>query len=774
MNIGIVKTWLREGRSPEECRQYAKPEIVALAAVEFEQEKQAVAVSEPDPQTAAISVREPDPFDNLEDEGAEISQPDVNGEFATPADGAVWMATVHRKRQLPLDGKAARLKEWDRSASADPKQIRKWGAEYPGCNFGSVADDGPIFEVDSLEVRKRYGKAFSQTLTVQSSEAKGHRYYLPANVEHIAQNGTKHGDFSLRKHNAYCVSPGSVHPQTGKQYRVVVNAPMLAATQEEIAFWNSERVEKKTSAELAQQAQIPPGQRNSALASIAGKLLDAGMTSEKVKQEIIDINQNRCEPPLSLGELEKTIFASIDSKWSKKPDAITRLNNRLLLEGENVGQLTAVVPTVSVIAAAPVTQTEESLEEQDIPPFDPSVITGIYRHIVDLAVGGTTIPPQFALLNAKVYLGARMAGKVSFEGLDCDSSYYGVAIGITGTSKGESWRRTFEKILNPPELTNIKPQLKVIYSADSGAGLKDAFFEPPNDLPIVCYIDEVTTLGHKAGEKKNPEILDTIIELADSHRVSRVLAKRGSQKSSKTHDNARLSMYACGQDGPAFMSAFAGRTKLGLFDRLYPEFSESIEAGNLSDIKQADIINLQAKISALSFSGKMTMSAETESKLEDFWKTQPSDLRRKIRFKKHLMLDMYMAAFGRGVKIAEPEDLDVAIKIYNRQIKIRQVCFTGEVPDRIGFYASKIKVIIEKMRKDLNSGKTVAQVAKSLRDFQNMTHAFRDNELHTFERAWTSFKGHVAEVKVTAGNGQKYQKWVPMPYENEVWQTDAA
>ena len=89
-------------------------------------------------------------------------------------------------------------------------------------------------------------------------------------------------------------------------------------------------------------------------------------------------------------------------------------------------------------------------------------------------------------------------------------------------------------------------------------------------------------------------------------------------------------------------------------------------------------------------------------------------------------------------------------------------------------FRSKIKVIIEKMRKDLNSGKTVAQVAKSLRDIQTMTNAFRDNELHTFDRAWTSFKGHVAEIAVTAGNGQKYQKWVPMPYENEVWHSDPA
>jgi hypothetical protein len=79
-------------------------------------------------------------------------------------------------------------------------------------------------------------------------------------------------------------------------------------------------------------------------------------------------------------------------------------------------------------------------EEDFVPEFDESVITGIYRDIVTLSVAGTTVPPQFAFLNAKIYFGARLAGKATFEGLDCDSSYYGTTIGVTGTSKGESWR----------------------------------------------------------------------------------------------------------------------------------------------------------------------------------------------------------------------------------------------------------------------------------------------------------------------------------------------
>ncbi|PYU02462.1 MAG: hypothetical protein DMG38_00230 [Acidobacteria bacterium] len=519
---------------------------------------------------------------------------------------------------------------------------------------------------------------------------------------------------------------------------------------------------------------------NLILASKLYVLMNGKITSNR--PFVIEDDGGKVEAP-SQSEADMSLATLLAMKHGDDPEQIDsdfrestlyrpkwdRLAEHTIAKAMETAKKFAEKPTPIVVAPAGETSTIDLSDENQIPEFNSSVITGIYSDIVNVAVGGTTIPPQFAFLNAKVYLGARMAGKVTFEGLDCDSSYYGVAIGITGTSKGESWRRTFEKVLNPPELTELKPHLKIIYSADSGAGLKDAFFEPPNELPIVCYIDEVTTLGHKAGEKKNPEILDTIIELADSHHISRVLAKRGKQKSSKTHDNARLSVYACGQDGPAFMSAFAGRTKLGLFDRLYPEFSGPIEAGDLPEIKQSEIVALHSKIAAMNFNCKMTISSDTKSKLEDFWKSQPGDVRRKVRFKKYLMLDMYMAAFGRGVTVAEPEDLDVAIKIFKRQMVIRQVCFTGEVPDRVGFYTSKIKAIVEVMRRELNSGKAVAQVARSIRDFETMTHAFRDNELHTFERAWKSMSEHVTQVAVAAGNGHKYEKWVPTPYEDEMW-----
>jgi Bifunctional DNA primase/polymerase, N-terminal/Primase C terminal 1 (PriCT-1) len=643
---------------------------------------------------------------------SEVTGPDAKGEFPSPLAGALWMAAKYQASQIPLQGKVALLPEWPKKASTDPTQIQAWWDEFHG-NFGTVGELGRIFmfETDSPSVRERFkalGHDFTAGLVIESRVGREHRYYLSVpGIENVAQSAVKFGDFSIRADAAYCVTAGSIHPISGRQYRVISSGELTTPTSEEMCFWKSEKKEKER-AKHDPQAPITLN-RNSTLMSIAGKYIDLGEEPEQVKERIREINQERCTEPLTEEELSKTVFVSI-MEYAKKPDFITRKMSESVptLGGKTAEELDAAredqerleqeeqTKKEQIVIDAEARKKQDARDQQaklresasaapepdddDIPEFDESVITGIYRDIVTLAVNGTTIPPQFALLNAKVYFGALLAGKTTFEGLDSDSSYYGTAIGVTGTSKGESWRRTFEAILHP-EFLNLSQSLKVIYSADSGAGLKDCFFEPPRDVPVVVYVDEVTTLGHKGGEKKQPEIIDTIVELADSHQVSRVLAKKGKVGGSKTHDNARLSLYICGQDGSAFMSAFAGRTKIGLFDRFYPEFSGPIEAGDLPEIKQSDVLSLHAKIAGLNFNcKKMTMSDATRLDLNLFWSAQPTEIRRKIRFRKYLMLDMYMAAFGRGVTVAEPEDLAVAIKMFTRQIVIRRVHFGAYPP----------------------------------------------------------------------------------------------
>jgi hypothetical protein len=175
----------------------------------------------------------------------EIEKPDTSGEFSSPLAGALFMAS-RGVPQIPLRprSKSAFLEGWPTLSTTDLEQIKKWSTQYANCNFGSVAkrDGILIFETDSSDVRKRFAGEFSSEFLVQSSTSeRGHRYYKNSGIANISQKDNKHGDFSLRADDMYCCSPGSIHPESGKQYRLVSDGAIAEPSREEIEFWNSER-----------------------------------------------------------------------------------------------------------------------------------------------------------------------------------------------------------------------------------------------------------------------------------------------------------------------------------------------------------------------------------------------------------------------------------------------------------------------------------------------------------------------------------------------------
>jgi ABC-type dipeptide/oligopeptide/nickel transport system ATPase component len=367
-----------------------------------------------------------------------------------------------------------------------------------------------------------------------------------------------------------------------------------------------------------------------------------------------------------------------------------------------------------------------------------------------------------------------MAGKVKFANLDSEPRRYTALIGETGSGKGESWRRLLD-ILQPQKNDvdenerqlmdrNDSCGIKIINSFDSSAGLKDAFFEPPESFPILCYIDEILGFGNKGKDAKNPEIIDTIIELADSTSISRVLAKRKGDGGTKTKRDARFCMVMCGQDGDTYMKALGGRTILGLWDRIIPEFSVAVDAGRLTAVNQDDAVKMYAKIVLRDYSGTMTMSSDAEEMVNVFWSHQLPEVRKKVRWKKDLMLDAQLIAFGRESKVVELEDVECAIKTFTRQVVIRKVCFKNDATDRIGFYLGRIKDITASMQRQLDAGVEQSRVAKSRRDYERITNAHRDNETHIFDRAWKVHAPHwLQSVTIPYSNGRKYEKFLPKP-----------
>jgi hypothetical protein len=486
-----------------------------------------------------------------------VAGPDQNGEFPAPLAGALWMAIVHGKRQLPLNGKIALLKEWEKHASSDPEQIRKWATEYLGCNFGSVADDGPIFEVDSLEVRKRFGQAFSQTLTVQSSEQKGHRYYQPADVEHIAQNATEYGDFSLRKHNAYCVSPGSVHPRTGNQYRVAINVPMVVPTAQEIAFWNSERkADKKTGhAELDDETPIAEGSRNTALASILGKARQAlGMDKEQLFVYGLSVNEKRCRPPLPESEV-RTIANSI-GRYEVKPSG----PESVILGSQQAAPAPAVIEV-------------PKLNRVPYPVFPEWVMhgTSLYEGFVKPVCEQNCRIPYFMFLPAAALMMNYLALKVSVENKQLIPSFFMVLIGEKGRAiKSSSVEDAIEYldtagVLKSGQGTRNAEGKSLVWTAGSteGLGLEMARTNCKN---AVLFYDELSTLTSKA-EIDSSSLKSHLLSLYESGKYSNTVK---SKKETFNFDPRTYcaSLIACTTD-EVFEDKWSGLTgkSTGLDDR---------------------------------------------------------------------------------------------------------------------------------------------------------------------------------------------------------------
>lgn len=245
--------------------------------------------------------------------------PNSDGTFNSPADGAKFMLAVTRMPQIPLRPrtKIAFLDGWQDKGATTPQQIDAYAAQYPDCNFGSIAkpDGCFVFEADSTDVRNRFekatGKSFTRTLIVLSRPdgSRGHRYYLqtPESVAlgNVAQHKVIGGDFSIRVDDEYCVSPGSVSPVTGEQYRVSTQSvePAVAITAEEIEWFKSQVITQPRYSADPEDSQITEGSRNSRLTSLAGAMRRQGCGLDEIRAALKFAN-DRCVPPVTDDEIE--------------------------------------------------------------------------------------------------------------------------------------------------------------------------------------------------------------------------------------------------------------------------------------------------------------------------------------------------------------------------------------------------------------------------------------------------------------------------------------
>jgi hypothetical protein len=338
-------------------------------------------------------------------------------DIAVPiAEQGVPVIRLRPKSKIPIE------KHWPDLATTDTSVLKTWDEQTPdaGCASVAKADGFLFFESDEPGTIKKFqeetGESF-QTFTVQSRPGRFHFYFsqtdLTRKIGSITQKELKFG--SLRQNNAYVVSPGSIHPDTGEAYKVVRNAPIIPMPD---VFLNW-LVARKTKSEAADAVEreagklVPHGQIHNAMVVQARRLLAADFHGEKLEQELVTWAHENCEAPIDDPKV-RTCAKNVESNYGQQ--AAKQKNEYVTIGGVVPG---APPPSASASSSpkeqeerdaivAAISAERESEEDHDYDsPYPEWVWAGtLYSEFARLCGTGNFIPHEYFIESLKTGVGA--------------------------------------------------------------------------------------------------------------------------------------------------------------------------------------------------------------------------------------------------------------------------------------------------------------------------------------------------------------------------------
>jgi len=210
----------------------------------------------------------------------------------------------------PSSGKHPRLWNGLTGASSDPATVGAWWQRWPYANIGLRTGDGRVvLDVDTAkggagtlaELERQHGK-LPKTAEVLTGGGGRHIWFSHGGSEVRNSAGRLGPGLDVRADGGYVVAPPSRHA-TGRRY--LWTRPLergIAA----VPAWLVEDATARRNGPAAPVAdEIPQGERNGALASLAGSMRRRGRSEAEILAALRETNRLRCRPPLDERELEK-------------------------------------------------------------------------------------------------------------------------------------------------------------------------------------------------------------------------------------------------------------------------------------------------------------------------------------------------------------------------------------------------------------------------------------------------------------------------------------
>ena len=213
---------------------------------------------------------------------------------------------------------------------AEPPEIGEWFRRWPDANLAVVTgivsglvvlDLDPLHGADaSLQQVEEVHGGFAETIEARTGRGGRHIYFAhPGEIIHN-RVGIAPG-IDLRGDGGYVVTPPSVHA-CGEPYRwerspdVCRLAPLPAWLLGAAPDRGTHRGHPLAHWRGLLREGVVEGERNNAIASLAGHLLWHGVDPEVTAELLLSWNATRCKPPLHADEVMRTV------------DSIVRLHQR--------------------------------------------------------------------------------------------------------------------------------------------------------------------------------------------------------------------------------------------------------------------------------------------------------------------------------------------------------------------------------------------------------------------------------------------------------------
>jgi hypothetical protein len=204
-------------------------------------------------------------------------------------------------------------------ASIDESQVRAWWTAKPDANVAIACGPSGLSVLDcdhgnhtQTEAREWMRRAsLPETYTVHTgrrvskdgSPEYGVQLYYANTMPSVAEFALGGGTGQVKSLGGYVMAAGSIHPDSGVAYEVMTDAPVAPLP-------GVVRLLKAEHKPVEDDGQPITENRNIRLTSIAGKLRNAGLSATALELALLQVNADRCSPPLGEEEVMR-IAASV-------------------------------------------------------------------------------------------------------------------------------------------------------------------------------------------------------------------------------------------------------------------------------------------------------------------------------------------------------------------------------------------------------------------------------------------------------------------------------